>query len=53
MLDFDEFLLLKGCKRGRHLFVGAAKTNVVEEELVECRMDHCPSPVALFSRGKR
>lgn len=54
-LEFDDFLKLAGCKRGRHLFVGAAKSNEDEEELVECRMDHYQTPgqviVSVFGRN--
>ncbi|KAG0318972.1 hypothetical protein BGZ99_005363 [Dissophora globulifera] len=38
VLEFDEFLRLKGCRTtNQHLFVGAKKDNV--EELVQCRHD--------------
>ncbi|TFK29805.1 CS-domain-containing protein [Coprinopsis marcescibilis] len=39
VLEFDEFLKIKGCKIGRHCFV----PKIVEsndEQLVECRIDH-------------
>ncbi|CEP15258.1 hypothetical protein [Parasitella parasitica] len=36
VLDFDEFLKIKGCKEGKHLFVG---TNSQTEEMIECRTD--------------
>ncbi|KAI7870598.1 HSP20-like chaperone [Spinellus fusiger] len=36
VLDFDAFLMIKGCKQGKHLFLGNSKTG---EELVECRTD--------------
>ncbi|KAG0345068.1 hypothetical protein BG004_003998 [Podila humilis] len=39
VLEFDEFLRLKGCRTtNQHLFVGAAKNDQVEE-LVQCRHD--------------
>ncbi|KAF9425942.1 hypothetical protein BGZ94_007082 [Podila epigama] len=39
VLEFDEFLKLKGCRTtNQHLFVGAAKKADVEE-LVQCRHD--------------
>lgn len=54
-LEFDDFLKLAGCKRGRHLFVGAPASADAEEEMVECRMDHYQTPgqviVSVFGRG--
>ncbi|KAK4053759.1 hypothetical protein OIV83_001415 [Microbotryomycetes sp. JL201] len=43
VLDFDDFLKIRGCKRNRHLFVGAKKDGT-EEELVDCRTDHYQTP---------
>lgn len=52
-LDFDEFLSIKGCKKGKHLFVGAKKED--KEELVECRSDHYQTPrqviVSVFGKA--
>ncbi|KAH6918718.1 HSP20-like chaperone [Coprinopsis sp. MPI-PUGE-AT-0042] len=39
VLEFEEFLKIKGCKTGRHCFVKKAKANQ-EEEPVQCRIDH-------------
>lgn len=39
VLEFDEFLKIKGCKTGRHCFV-PKKKDVKVDELVECRIDH-------------
>jgi hypothetical protein len=36
VLEFEEFLKIKGCAENRHLYVGAPKG---EEELVTCRND--------------
>ncbi|KAM0792252.1 hypothetical protein ACM66B_004946 [Microbotryomycetes sp. NB124-2] len=44
VLDFDDFLKIKGCRRNRHLFVGPRKDDTTEEELVECRTDHYQTP---------
>ncbi|RUS31656.1 hypothetical protein BC938DRAFT_477359 [Jimgerdemannia flammicorona] len=41
VLEFEEFLKIKGCKTGKHLFVGGVKNNAsaVTEEFVDCRRD--------------
>ncbi|KAL1920777.1 uncharacterized protein VTP21DRAFT_11412 [Calcarisporiella thermophila] len=40
VLEFDEFLKIKGCKIGKHLFVGSGKKDdEKKEELVDCRHD--------------
>ncbi|GAA5947278.1 hypothetical protein JCM3765_001602 [Sporobolomyces pararoseus] len=46
VLEFDEFLRIEGCKTGRHLFVGAKKSDSEQavEEQVECRIDHYQTP---------
>ena len=45
VLEFDEFLRIEGCKKGRHCFVGAPKTaSGQEEELVTCRSDMYQTP---------
>lgn len=54
VLDFDDFLAIKGCTVGKeHLFVGAKKEAV--EEAVECRFDHYQTPttvhVSIFGKG--
>ncbi|OZJ03778.1 hypothetical protein BZG36_03466 [Bifiguratus adelaidae] len=38
VLEFDEFLKIKGCKTGKHLFASKKKENE-QEELVDCRKD--------------
>ncbi|KAI9207120.1 HSP20-like chaperone [Polychytrium aggregatum] len=38
VLEFDEFLKIEGCKRGRHRFTDA-KTDGAAEEIVACRHD--------------
>jgi hypothetical protein len=43
VLEFDQFLKIRGCKTGRHLFVGARKGE--GEELVDCRVDHYQTPL--------
>jgi len=39
VLEFDEFLKIKGCKIGRHVFVPVT-TELQSEEQVKCRIDH-------------
>ncbi|KAK4698460.1 hypothetical protein P7C70_g7817, partial [Phenoliferia sp. Uapishka_3] len=54
-LDFDEFMAIKGCRTGKHLFVGAKQEEKVGGELVECRVDHYQTPrevhVSVFGKG--
>nr|CAG8483204.1 8107_t:CDS:2 [Entrophospora candida] len=40
VLEFEEFLKIKGCKKGKHLFIG--NTNI--EERVNCRNDWYQTP---------
>lgn len=53
-MDFDEFLAIKGCRTGKHLFVGAKRAGDVEE-MVECRVDHYQTPrqvhISVFGKG--
>ncbi|KZS99128.1 CS-domain-containing protein [Sistotremastrum niveocremeum HHB9708] len=46
VLEFDEFLKIEGCTKGRHLFVPQSKPGQVEE-LVNCRIDHYQTPTAV------
>lgn len=39
VLEFEEFLKIKGCKTGRHCFVKKARASQ-EVEPVQCRIDH-------------
>ncbi|CAG8496535.1 9366_t:CDS:2 [Ambispora leptoticha] len=39
VLEFDEFLKIRGCKTGKHLFVGSKKEDTQAEEVVQCRHD--------------
>ncbi|KAL0947420.1 hypothetical protein HGRIS_013531 [Hohenbuehelia grisea] len=39
VLEFDEFLKIEGCKKGRHVFVPKV-TKPVTEEMTDCRVDH-------------
>ena len=36
VLEFDEFLKIEGCKKGRHVFVPKAKANAVRSCGVPC-----------------
>jgi len=54
VLEFDEFLKIEGCKRGKHLFVGRPKKDG-EEEYVQCRSDMYQTPTqvicSVFGKG--
>jgi len=54
VLEFDEFLKIEGCKKGKHLFVKKKKADVLQEELVQCRIDHYQTPgqvrVSIFAK---
>ncbi|KAI0035722.1 HSP20-like chaperone [Vararia minispora EC-137] len=43
VLEFDEFLKIKGCTQGRHVFI-PKKAIKDKEELVDCRLDHYQTP---------
>ncbi|CAM0138455.1 hypothetical protein VKS41_007068 [Umbelopsis sp. WA50703] len=55
VLEFEEFLKIKGCKKGEHLFVGG-KNHSQEEELVDCRNDWYQTPthiiLSIFAKDK-
>ena len=45
VLEFDEFLRIEGCKKGKHCFVGTPKTaGFQQEERVQCRSDMYQTP---------
>ncbi|KAI0673042.1 chord-domain-containing protein [Trametes maxima] len=44
VLEFDEFLKIEGCKKGRHVFVPKKKAEPQEEEFTQCRIDHYQTP---------
>jgi len=43
VLEFDEFLKIQGCKKGRHCFI-PKKSEEVKEVLTTCRIDHYQTP---------
>ncbi|EGO21576.1 hypothetical protein SERLADRAFT_410180 [Serpula lacrymans var. lacrymans S7.9] len=53
VLEFEEFLKIEGCKRGRHVFVPKV-SNKAAEEFTECRVDHYQTPsevhVSVFAK---
>ncbi|KAF9532311.1 HSP20-like chaperone [Crepidotus variabilis] len=53
VLEFDEFLKIKGCQTGRHCFISVV-TETKTEEQVDCRMDHYQTPdqvhVSVFAK---
>ena len=46
VLEFDEFLKITGCRKGRHLFVGTQKPAEIKKKF-ECRHDFYQSPNAV------
>ncbi|KAJ2532266.1 hypothetical protein EV175_007166, partial [Coemansia sp. RSA 1933] len=42
--DFDEFMQIKGCMRGRHLFVGTQQELLAKPEQDKCRRDYYQMP---------
>ncbi|CAB4415183.1 unnamed protein product [Rhizophagus irregularis] len=49
VLEFEEFLKIKGCKKGKHLFVGSGKeVKNVEKEIVQCRHDWYQTPTHII-----
>ena len=50
VLEFDEFLKIEGCKKGRHLFVGQPKAGV---EMVTCRSDMYQTPTQVGRSRRR
>ncbi|RHZ88474.1 hypothetical protein Glove_22g19 [Diversispora epigaea] len=47
VLEFEEFLKIKGCNTGNHLFVGSDKKEK-EEEFVQCRHDWYQTPAYII-----
>jgi len=52
VLEFDEFMKIEGCKKGRHVFV--PKKIVQEQVVTTCRIDHYQTPktvcVSVFAK---
>ncbi|KAG1748980.1 chord-domain-containing protein [Suillus paluster] len=44
VLEFDEFLKIEGCKRGRHVFAPKQRTESQAEQFTDCRVDHYQTP---------
>ncbi|OBZ75425.1 Cysteine and histidine-rich domain-containing protein 1 [Grifola frondosa] len=53
VLEFDEFMKIEGCTKGRHVFVAKAKPSS-QEQFMECRIDHYQTPtevhVSVFAK---
>ncbi|KAI0362313.1 chord-domain-containing protein [Trametes cingulata] len=49
VLEFDEFLKIGGCKKGRHVFVPKQKADSQEEQFTECRIDHYQTPTEVHA----
>jgi len=54
VLEFEEFLKIEGCKKGRHVFVPKQGASGDSVELTECRVDHYQTPnevhVSVFAK---
>lgn len=54
VLEFDEFLKIKGCKTGKHVFATKIDKESTTEDLVDCRIDHYQTPsqvhVSVFAK---
>ncbi|CAG8436034.1 745_t:CDS:2 [Ambispora gerdemannii] len=48
VLEFDEFLKIRGCKTGKHLFVGSKKEDTQAGEAVQCRHDWYQTPTSII-----
>jgi len=48
VLEFDEFLKIPGCTKGRHLFAPKANREKPAETNVTCRLDHYQTPREVF-----
>ncbi|KAH0830452.1 HSP20-like chaperone [Lanmaoa asiatica] len=53
VLEFEEFLKIEGCKKGRHVFV-SKQSEELAEQFMECRVDHYQTPnevhVSVFAK---
>ncbi|CDO72884.1 hypothetical protein BN946_scf185002.g69 [Trametes cinnabarina] len=49
VLEFEEFLKIEGCKKGRHVFVPKKRAESEEEELTQCRIDHYQTPTEVHA----
>ncbi|KAI0780750.1 chord-domain-containing protein [Trametes elegans] len=49
VLEFEEFLKIEGCKKGRHVFVPKQKAEPQEEQFTECRIDHYQTPSEVYA----
>jgi len=54
VLEFDEFLKIPGCTKGRHLFIPKVKSERTTETNITCRLDHYQTPqnvhVSVFAK---
>ncbi|KAL7283540.1 hypothetical protein ACG7TL_002974 [Trametes sanguinea] len=49
VLEFEEFLKIEGCKKGRHVFVPKKRADSEEEEFTQCRIDHYQTPTEVHA----
>lgn len=54
VLEFDEFMKIEGCKKGRHVFVPKKNTQEQVITVTTCRIDHYQTPntvcVSVFAK---
>ncbi|KIJ17265.1 hypothetical protein PAXINDRAFT_175795, partial [Paxillus involutus ATCC 200175] len=52
VLEFEEFLKIEGCKKGRHVFVpkqaASEELNDQAEQFTDCRIDHYQTPNEVY-----
>ncbi|KAI0664575.1 chord-domain-containing protein [Cubamyces menziesii] len=49
VLEFDEFLKIGGCTKGRHVFVPKKSAESEEEQFTQCRIDHYQTPTEVHA----
>ncbi|KAI6126199.1 chord-domain-containing protein [Pisolithus croceorrhizus] len=54
VLEFDEFLKIEGCTKGRHIFAPKQARQELTEQFTDCRIDHYQTPnevhVSVFAK---
>ncbi|KAI1794533.1 chord-domain-containing protein [Ganoderma leucocontextum] len=49
VLEFDEFLKIQGCKKGRHVFISKKQADTQQEQFTQCRIDHYQTPTEVHA----
>lgn len=54
VLEFEEFLKIEGCTKGRHIFAPKQARQELDDQFTECRIDHYQTPkevhVSVFAK---